>query len=44
MGELISLFELYSVLKTSKEIEIGQQALYEEIVKNSNTVVLTYNQ
>lgn len=44
MGKLIYLFELDSVRKTNREIEIGQQTLYEEIVKNGNTVVLTYNQ
>lgn len=44
MGKLIYLFELDSVRKTNREIEIGQQTLYEEIVKNGNVVVLTYNQ
>ena len=36
MGKLIYLFELDSVRKTNREIEIGQQTLYEEIVKNGN--------
>lgn len=44
MRKLVYLFELDSVRKTDKEIEIGQRALYEEIVGNGNIVVLTYNQ
>lgn len=40
----VYLFELDSVRKTDLEIEIGQKALYHEIVDNGNTVVLTYNQ
>lgn len=44
MPKYVYLFELDSVRKTDKEIEIGQQALYNEIVGNGNIVVLTYNQ
>ncbi|MGF7009546.1 hypothetical protein M2146_000057 [Lachnospiraceae bacterium PF1-22] len=40
----VYLFELDSVRKTDIEIEIGQQAMYNEIVDNGNVVVLTYNQ
>lgn len=40
----VYLFELDSVRKTDKEIIIGQKTLYNEIVKNGNTVVLTFNQ
>lgn len=44
MKKMVYLFELDSVRKTDVEIEIGQKALYDEIVGNGNTVVLTYNQ
>lgn len=44
MNKYIYLFELDSVRNTDREIEIGQRALYEEIVENGNIVVLTYNQ
>lgn len=44
MQKLVYLFELDSVRKSDKEILIGQQALYNEIVGNGNIVVLTYNQ
>ena len=44
MGKQVYLFELDSVRKTDGEIAIGQKALYDEIVVNGNTVVLTYNQ
>ena len=40
----VFLYELDSVRKTDKEILIGQQALYREIVLNGNVVVLTLNQ
>lgn len=40
----IYLFELDSVRNSKKEIEIGQQTLFEEIVKNGNTVILSFNQ
>ena len=40
----VYLFELDSVRKTDEEIIIGQKALYNEIVKNGNVVVLTFNQ
>lgn len=43
-SKFVYLFELDSVRKTDKEIEIGQRALYDEIVGNGNVVVLTYNQ
>lgn len=44
MQKLVYLFELDSVRKSDKEILIGQQTLYNEIVGNGNIVVLTYNQ
>lgn len=44
MDKQVYLFELDSVRKTNKEIEAGQRAIYNEIVKNGNTVVITYNQ
>lgn len=44
MNKLVYLFELDSVRNTEKEIEIGQHALFEEIIGNGNKVVLTFNQ
>lgn len=44
MNKQVYLFELDSVRKSDEEITIGQKALYDEIVVNGNTVVLTYNQ
>lgn len=44
MNRFVYLFELDSVRNNPKEIEIGQAALFEEIVKNGNTVVLAFNQ
>ena len=43
-GKFVYLFELDSVRKTDREIIAGQKALYNEIVANGNTVVLTFNQ
>ena len=43
MKRLVYLYELDSVRNSKKEIVLGQQALFEEIVKG-NTVVLSYNQ
>lgn len=40
----VYLFELDSVRKTDDEIIEGQVALYNELVRNGNVVVLTYNQ
>ena len=40
----VYLFELDSVRKTNEEIIEAQKALYNEIVKNGNIVVLTFNQ
>jgi len=40
----VYLFELDSVKKTDREIEVGQKALYNEIANNGNVVILTYNQ
>lgn len=40
----VYLFELDSVRTSELEIKIGQEALYEEIVKNGNRVVLSMNQ
>lgn len=44
MQKYVYLFELDSVRKTDEEIVKGQKALYNEIVRNGNVVVLTYNQ
>ncbi len=44
MGKYVYLYELDSVRKTDEEILTGQKALYNEIVGNGNTVVLTFNQ
>lgn len=44
MRKYVYLFELDSVRKTDAEIIVGQRALYDEIIKNGNIVVLTYNQ
>lgn len=44
MRKYVYLFELDSVRKSDAEIRTGQQTLYDEIVKNGNVVVLTYNQ
>lgn len=44
MQKYVYLFELDSVRNSDREIEIGQKALYDEIVGNGNIVVLTYNQ
>ena len=44
MNKYVYLFELDSVRNHNKEIEAGQKALYDEIVFNGNTVVLTFNQ
>ncbi len=40
----VYLFELDSVRTSELEIKMGQEALYEEIVKNGNRVVLSMNQ
>lgn len=44
MRRLVYLYELDSVRNSPQEIQIGQQALFEEIVKKGNTVVLSFNQ
>lgn len=44
LKKYVYLFELDSVRNTNAEIEIGQKALYNEIVVNGNVVVLTFNQ
>lgn len=44
MRRFVYLFELDSVRNSKKEIQRGQQALFEEIVKKGNTVVLSFNQ
>lgn len=44
MNKYVYLYELDSVRNNPKEIELGQKALFEEIVKNGNTVVLAFNQ
>lgn len=44
MRRFVYLFELDSVRNSKKEIQKGQQALFEEIVKKGNTVVLSFNQ
>lgn len=40
----VYLFELDSVRTSDKEIIVGQEALYHEIVNNGNIVVMTFNQ
>lgn len=42
MRRFVYLFELDSVRNSKKEIQKGQQALFEEIVKKGNTVVLSF--
>lgn len=44
MNKLVYLHELDSVRNTPEEILRGQQAMYQEIVMNGNSIVLTYNQ
>lgn len=44
MERLVYLYELDSVRNSKQEVEIGQQALFEEIVKKGNTVILSFNQ
>ena len=44
MKKQVFLFELDSVRKTDDEIIVGQKTLYDEIVRNGNIVMLTYNQ
>lgn len=44
MDRLVYLFELDSVRNSEKEVEIGQKAMYEEIVLKGNKVVLSFNQ
>ena len=44
MNKLVYLHELDSVRNTKAEMIKAQQAMYEEIVINGNTVVLTFNQ
>lgn len=44
MDRLVYLFELDSVRNSKKEVEIGQKVMYEEIVLNGNSVVLSFNQ
>lgn len=44
MGKKIYLFELDSVRKTDNEVKKGLFTLYEEIVYNGNTVVVSFNQ
>ena len=41
---LVYLFELDSVRNSNEEIAIGQKAMYEEIVRNGNQVVMSFNQ
>ena len=44
MHKKIYLFELDSVRNTDQEALVGQEALFEEIAINGNTVVMTFNQ
>lgn len=44
MNKSVYLYELDSVRNSEKEIEYGQQRLYDEIVLKGNQVVLTFNQ
>lgn len=41
---IVYLFELDSVRNSMDEIQTGRNALYEEIVKNGDTVVFSMNQ
>lgn len=44
MNKLVYLHELDSVRNSPKEIELAHKVLYEEIIGNGNTVVLSLNQ
>ncbi len=44
VDKLVYLHELDSVRTSSQEVAVARRALYEEIVLNGNTVVLTFNQ
>lgn len=44
MDKLVYLHELDSVRTSPQEVAVARRALYEEIVLNGNTVVLTFNQ
>lgn len=44
MVKKVYLFELDSVRNSEKEIDIGQKALFEELVVNRNQVILSFNQ
>ena len=44
MNRLVYLFELDSVRNSEKEINIGQWALFREVVVDGNVVVMTFNQ
>lgn len=44
MRRFVYLYELDSVRNSPEEIQRGQDALFEEIVKKGNTVVLSFNQ
>lgn len=44
MDRLVYLYELDSVRNSREEIIRGQQAMFEEIVKNGNKIVLSFNQ
>ena len=44
MRKLVYLYELDSVRNSPKEIEAGQNALFEEIALNGNAVVISFNQ
>ena len=44
MDKLVYLHELDSVRTSQGEVAVARRALYEEIVLNGNTVVLTFNQ
>ena len=44
MDRLVYLYELDSVRNSREEIIRGQQAMFEEIVKNGNKIVLSLNQ
>lgn len=44
MVKKVYLFELDSVRNSEKEIDIGQKALFEELVVNRNQVIISFNQ
>ncbi len=44
MGKKVYLFELDSARNSDYEIEMAQKAMFDEIIRNGNTVVMSFNQ